>query len=125
VSTLEAMFPVLMLIGLISPLGALVSAILFYVHHRDRVEPARRVPVIAFILALIICVVIAGCFGLYLGLKMACPGIRQSLRIMGILSYRADPDGFGNFPRRISSLFSAAYTKVFLAHSKEPSTPLV
>src|SRR5437764_4801165 len=69
------MFPVLMLIGLISPLGALVSAILFYVHHRDRVEPARRVPVIAFILALIICAVIAGCFGLYLGLKMACPAL--------------------------------------------------
>ena len=85
-STLEAMFPVLMLIGLISPLGALVSAILFYVHHRDRVEPARRVPVIAFILALIICVVIAGCFGLYLGLNLAC-GSPTSGNLCGLWAF--------------------------------------
>jgi len=71
--TLQTMFPVLMLIGLISPLVALVAAIVFYVHHRDRVGPERRIPVIAFILALIVCAGIAGCFGLYLGLKMACP----------------------------------------------------
>ena len=71
--TLETLFPVLMVIGLISPSVALVSAIIFYIHHRGRVEPERRVPVIVFILALIVCAVIAGCFGLYLGLNMACP----------------------------------------------------
>src|SRR5258708_6877720 len=71
-TTLANLFPVLMLVGFISPLVALISAIIFYVHHRDRVEPERRVPVIAFILALIVCAVIAGCFGLYLGLNLAC-----------------------------------------------------
>jgi hypothetical protein len=70
--TLENLFPVLMLIGLVSPLIALVSAILFYVHHRDCVEPERHIPVTAFILALIVCAAIAGCFGLYLGLNLAC-----------------------------------------------------
>jgi cytochrome bd-type quinol oxidase subunit 2 len=70
--TLENVFPVLIVIGLISPWVALGSAIIFYVQHRDRVEPARRVPVIAFILALIVCAVIGGCFGLYLGLQLAC-----------------------------------------------------
>jgi hypothetical protein len=46
---------------------------LFYVHHRGRVEPGRRVPIIVFILALIVCAFLAGCLGLYLGLNMACP----------------------------------------------------
>jgi MFS family permease len=72
-TTLANLFPVLMLVGLISPLVALISAIIFYVHHRDRVEPGRRVPIIVFILALIVCAFLAGCFGLYLGLNMACP----------------------------------------------------
>jgi hypothetical protein len=72
-SALETMFPVLMIIGLVSPLVALVSAIVFYANHRARVEAGRRVPVIVFILALIVCAVAAGCFGLYLGLNMACP----------------------------------------------------
>jgi H+/Cl- antiporter ClcA len=51
---------------------ALVSALVFYAHHRERVEPERRVPVIAFILVLIACGVGAGLFGLYLGLELAC-----------------------------------------------------
>jgi hypothetical protein len=75
-STIEAilvkLFPMLMFLGLISPLVALVSAILFYVHHRNHVEPERRVSVVAYILALIVCAVIAGYFGLYVGMRLAC-----------------------------------------------------
>jgi hypothetical protein len=65
-------FPLLIFLGFISPLIALVSALVFYAHHRERVEPERRVPVIAFILVLIACGVGAGLFGLYLGLELAC-----------------------------------------------------
>src|SRR3954451_7893490 len=82
-------FPLLIGIGFISPLIALVSAIVFYGRHRERVEPEHRVPVIAFILALIVCGFGAGFLGLYLGLELAwhvnLP--RQSLRTMGILGY--------------------------------------
>jgi len=65
-------FPLLIGIGLISPLIALLSAIVFYVHHRERVEPERRMPLVAFILALIVCAGGAGFFGLYIGLELAC-----------------------------------------------------
>jgi cytochrome bd-type quinol oxidase subunit 2 len=76
-TTLTNLFPLLMLIGLISPLVALISAIVFYARHRDLVEPERRVPVIAFILALVVCAVVGGCFGLYLGLNFACNSPRS------------------------------------------------
>jgi MFS family permease len=65
-------FPLLIGIGLISPLIALFSAIVFYVHHRERVEPGRRVPLVAFILALLLCAIGGGFFGLYIGLELAC-----------------------------------------------------
>jgi hypothetical protein len=75
-SALETMlvklFPVLMFIGLISPLVALVSTVLFYAHHRARVEPERRVSTVAYVLAVIVCAVIGGCFGLYFGIRLAC-----------------------------------------------------
>jgi uncharacterized iron-regulated membrane protein len=75
-SALETMmvnlFPVLMLLGLISPFAALLSAVLFYARHRSRVEPRRRVPAIAYTLAVIVCGLIAGYFGLILGIMLAC-----------------------------------------------------
>ena len=53
-STLETvivkLFPLLMFLGLISPLVALLSAVLFYNRHRDRVEPERHVRAIAYVL---------------------------------------------------------------------------
>jgi len=70
--TVANLFPVLLLVGPISPLIALVSAIVFYVHHRERVEPERRVPVVVFVLALIGCAGVTGCLGLYFGLDLAC-----------------------------------------------------
>ena len=66
------LFPVLMFLGLISPLVALLSAILFYARHRKRVEPEHRVPTIAYVLAVVGCGVIFGYFGVVLGIKLAC-----------------------------------------------------
>jgi hypothetical protein len=66
------LFPLLMFLGLISPLAALLSAILFYDHHRKRVEPERRFPAVAYILAVIGCGVIGACFGFYFGGRLAC-----------------------------------------------------
>ena len=75
-STLETviveLFPLLMFLGLISPLVALLSAVLFYIRHRDRVEPERRVPGIAYVLSVIVCGVIAGYFGVIFGISQAC-----------------------------------------------------
>ena len=74
-STLEAvivkLFPLLMFLGLISPLVALLSAVLFYNRHRDRVEPEHRVRGIAYVLAVIICGVISGYFGVIFGIQLA------------------------------------------------------
>jgi hypothetical protein len=71
-TVIEKLFPLLMFLGLISPLVALLSAVLFYNRHRDRVEPERRVPGIAYGLAVIICGVISGYFGLIFGIQLAC-----------------------------------------------------
>ena len=40
--------------------------------HRDRVEPERRVRAIAYVLAVIICGVISGYFGVIFGIQLAC-----------------------------------------------------
>ena len=66
------LFPLLMFLGLISPLVAFLFAFVFYFRHLDRVEPERRVPRIAYFLAVIVCGVIAGYFGLILGISLAC-----------------------------------------------------
>jgi hypothetical protein len=66
------LFPLLMVLGLISPLVAFLSAFVFYFRHRDRVEPERRVPGIAYVLAVIVCGVVAAYFGLFFGISLAC-----------------------------------------------------
>jgi hypothetical protein len=66
------LFPLLMILGLISPLVALVFAFVFYSRHRDRVEAERCVPGIAYILAVIVCGIIAGYLGLISGINLAC-----------------------------------------------------
>ena len=89
-STLESfitkLFPLLMILGLISPLVALLSAVLFYSRHRDRVEPERRVPSIAYGLAVIICGVISGYFGLVFGIQLACNSPTSS-NLCGLLGF--------------------------------------
>ena len=110
------LFPVLMFLGLISPLVALLSAILFYARHRKRVEPEHRVPTIAYVLAVVGCGVIFGYFGVVLGIKLACNSSTSSnlCGLRGVLRYWADPDGFGNFSCRAVGLFSTACAEALM-----------
>lgn len=63
-----------MLLGFLSPLAAIVGAIALYGRHRDRVEPDRRIPVGAYVFAVIAGGVVAGFFGLFWGIGQACYG---------------------------------------------------
>src|SRR5438105_3094033 len=56
------------------PLVAIGSAIFFYVRHSRRIEPARRVPVVLYVLAVIGCGGVAGVLGVGLGIHWACSG---------------------------------------------------
>ena len=69
---LDKLFPELMIFGLISPIVAIVAAVLLYVRHRNRVEPGRRVPAIGYALAILICAAVAGYAGLVFGIQQAC-----------------------------------------------------
>jgi hypothetical protein len=71
-TVIDKLFPFLMFFGLISPLVALLSAVLFYNRHRDRVEPERRVGGIAYFLAVIIGGVISAYVGVIFGIQLAC-----------------------------------------------------
>ena len=73
VATIGNLFLPLTFVGLVSPFAAVIAAILLFGRHRARVEPARRVPVIGYVLAIIVCGVIGGFFGLISGLAFACP----------------------------------------------------
>jgi uncharacterized membrane protein len=71
---MNKLFPALMLLGLISPIAAIVGALILYGRHRDRVEPEHRVSAMGYVLAVIVCGVTAGFFGLFFGLELACQG---------------------------------------------------
>ena len=71
---MDRLFPLFMLLGFSSPCAAIVCAFLFYARHRNRIEPDRRVPAIAFALAAIVCGAVAGYFGLFWGIAQACDG---------------------------------------------------
>jgi hypothetical protein len=72
-------------LGIIAPIAAIVAACVLFARHRKRVEPARRVPVIGFILAMSICGAIGGTFGLLLGIGLACPGMGNLCGLWGFL----------------------------------------
>jgi hypothetical protein len=67
------------------PVIAIGSAIFFYVRHRNRIEPERRVPVIVYILAMIICGGGVGFLGVVLGAAWACPGAGNLCGLVGVL----------------------------------------
>jgi MFS family permease len=71
---MDKLFPVLMLLGFLSPCAAIVSAVVFYARHRNRIELSRRVPAIAFAMAVIVCGAIGGYFGMVFGISQACYG---------------------------------------------------
>jgi hypothetical protein len=62
-----------MFLGVLFPLVAIVFSFIFYFIHRDRIEPERRVPAVAYVLALIVCGGVAGYAGLVFGIMLACP----------------------------------------------------
>jgi len=69
---IDKFFVELMILGLISPIVAIVAATILYARHRKRVEPERRVPMIGYVFAIIICGAIWGYFGLFFGVERAC-----------------------------------------------------
>jgi tetratricopeptide (TPR) repeat protein len=71
-SLIDRLFPPLMIFGVISPFLAIFSAFVFYGLHCGRIEPERRVSVIGYALAVIVCGVTAGYFGLGFGIALAC-----------------------------------------------------
>ena len=71
---LDKFFPVFLVLGLLSPCIAIVCAIRFYARHRNRVEPARRIPVAAYAFAVIVCGAAGGFFGFAWGIGQACYG---------------------------------------------------
>jgi hypothetical protein len=56
------------------PLVAIGSAVFFYVRHSRRIKPARRVPVVLYVLAVIVCGGVAGVLGIGVGIQWACSG---------------------------------------------------
>ena len=72
-------------LGMISPIAAIVAACVLFARHRKRVEPARQVPVIGFILAMVVCGAVGGTFGLLLGIGLACPGMGNLCGLWGFL----------------------------------------
>jgi hypothetical protein len=75
-----------MLLGLISPLVAILSVIVLYGLHRGRVEPERRVPLLAYVLALIVCGGIAGYAGMIYGMMLACPKAGNLCGLFGVFA---------------------------------------
>jgi hypothetical protein len=72
-------------LAMISPIAAIVAACVLFVRHRKRVEPARQVSVIGFILAMVVCGAVGGTFGLLLGIGLACPGMGNLCGLWGFL----------------------------------------
>jgi hypothetical protein len=73
-----------MILGFASPFAAIVFAAILYARHRRLIEPERRVPIVAYILAVIICGGIAGYAGLIGGMMLACP---QAGNLCGLFGF--------------------------------------
>jgi tetratricopeptide (TPR) repeat protein len=71
-SVLDKLFPPLMILGLISPFAAIITAFVFYGLHYNRVEPERRVSAVAYAIVVIACGITSGFVGLGFGLERAC-----------------------------------------------------
>ena len=83
-------------LGIITPIAAIVAACVLFARHRKRVETARRVPVIGFILGMSICGAIGGTFGLW-GFLVTAPiffalGILLVGIVISMIPVRTGPD---------------------------------
>jgi len=87
-STIGNLFPILWSLAFLSPVVAIFFAVRFYAFHcRRRPEPDRRFPLVAYILVLLVCAIIAFALGLILGVSSACstPGFGNLCGLYGFL----------------------------------------
>ena len=68
------------------PLLAIGGAVFLYVRHCRRIEPARRVSVILYLLAAVICGAVSGALGVALGISWACAG-RDAGNLCGLAGF--------------------------------------
>jgi hypothetical protein len=71
---IDKLFPVLMLLAFASPIAAIAGAIVIYSRHCKRVGPERRVSALGYTIAVAVCGIAGGYFGLFLGIEKACSG---------------------------------------------------
>jgi hypothetical protein len=83
---MNTFFGVLMPFFPLWPLAAICSAILFYVRHRNRIEPERRVSVGLYVFLVMVCGSIAGCLGVVFGIKWEC-SIPESGNLCGLIGF--------------------------------------
>src|SRR5438105_1123379 len=78
---------VLMLLFPLWPAVAIGSAVFFYIRHRNRIEPERRLPPGVYVLAVIVCGIVAGFIGVVFGIRWACsiPGSGNLCGLAGFL----------------------------------------
>ena len=72
ISIMDKFFPPLMIIGLASPLVAIMSTFIFYGLHCNHVAPEHRVSAVGYAILVAACGVAAGFFGLIFGVERAC-----------------------------------------------------
>jgi hypothetical protein len=80
----EHLFMPGMILGFLLPLLAIIAAIFFYLRHRRLIEKERRVPVVAYVFALIVCGGVAGYLGMGAGVALACPNTGNLCGLFGV-----------------------------------------
>jgi hypothetical protein len=72
-NTVGNLFPLLWALAFLSPIVAIFFAVRLYaIHCRRRPERGRRFPIVAYILILLVCAVVAFPFGAFWGISQAC-----------------------------------------------------
>lgn len=68
------------------PLVALGSAVFFYLRHSRLIEPTRRVPIVLYVLAVVMCGAVTGVVGIGLGIQWACSGPKAD-NLCGLIGF--------------------------------------
>jgi hypothetical protein len=69
----DKLFPLLWVLAFLSPVVAIFLAVRFYaLHCLCRPKPGRRFPLVAYVLVLLVCAIIAYLGGLFFGISAAC-----------------------------------------------------
>jgi hypothetical protein len=84
-NTLGDLFPLLWALAFLSPMVAIFCAARFYaVHCRRRPKPERRLPLVAYVLLLLVCAILAFWPGTIYGFSLACPGFGNLCGLFGV-----------------------------------------